>query len=161
MAVSTDTRKRVSTAICRLLVCTTLVYVCTQFEWWPALCSLQRNRSLRLLRGADQLSATVHSLLRFSKRLHERSGQNYETCFVVCSTSCCTSFRKEFERTVCASISLKCRRFLECAHRMVSLRPPAPPLDLFWAECARNGEWSRYAPCYASRPVFGRMCSKR
>ena len=67
----------------------------------------------------------------------------------------------EFERTVWASFSLKCRRFLECTRRMSSLRPPAPPLDLFWAECPRKGGCPRYAPCYASRLVFGRMSSKR
>ena len=38
---------------------------------------------------------------------------------------------------------------------MVSLRPPAPPLDLFWAECARKGEWSRYAPLLRLWTSFG------
>ena len=117
-----------------------------------------------MLRGADQLTATVHSLLRFPKRLHRRSGQNHEsmTLFCISSTSCCTSSNKcEFERTVWTSFSLKCRRFLECTRRMSSLHPPAPPLDLFWAECPRKGGCPRYAPCYASRLVVGRMSSKR
>ena len=104
--------------------------------------------------GQTSLLRRFTHCLRSPKRLHGRFGQNHENMFCSLFNSC-KLLKCEFERTFCASFSLKCRRCprnvlarLEW-HENVLATPLATPPDQF---LVKNTEWPRWHGSGSRKP---------